>query len=788
MRYRLEWVGIVSTLFLVVSVFSQTPVVMRGRIADETGALIVGAKVRAISRRNEILRTVTTDSRGEFALEANSSAEFLEVSADGFASKRTAIGAVKFFVFELQPKLIVEEISVNVNYLAGGDEALTEIPGSVARIDRERLENSRVANFSEALRKVSGLNVRDEEGFGLRPNVGIRGTNPTRSSKILLLEDGIPLAYAPYGDNASYYHPPVERFESIEVLKGSGQIEYGPVTVSGVVNYITPNPPEKPTGSLKLIGGNRDFFNGSASYGATFGRTGFIVNFSRKQGAGARENTRSGLNDLSTKIVQTLNSRNILTAKLSYFNEDSRVTYSGLTESEFRQNARQNPFRNDSFQGFRTGITLQHTAILSAKTSITTNAYTNYFSRDWWRQSSNSNERPNRLGSDPDCRGMIDLNTTCGNQGRLRDYRTFGIEPKLTTQFRLGDIRNELHIGLRFHREVQERLQKNGDLPNSRDGLIAENNRRTNSAISGFVQNRFIWKRFALTPGLRIERIKFGRLNRLNDARGETEMTEVIPGLGITLNVFRNATIFAGVHRGFAPPRTEDIVNNSGGVVDLDAERSWNYETGIRIQPIKGISFDGTVFRTDYENQIVAASIAGGIGAAFTNGGKTLHQGFEFSTRIDSASLFKTKHNLYFQTSYTNLLDANFRGVRFSSISGFGNVSVTENRLPYAPKNLLNASLGYAFGNFDTFIENNFIGRQFADDLNTINPTANGQRGAISAQTFWNATANYKVEKLKSVFFVTAKNLFDRRFIVDRSRGILPSSPRLIQAGLIIKW
>jgi Fe(3+) dicitrate transport protein len=229
-------------------------------------------------------------------------------------------------------------------------------------------------------------------------------------------------------------------------------------------------------------------------------------------------------------------------------------------------------------------------------------------------------------------------------------------------------------------------------------------------------------------------------------------------------------------------------VNNSGGVVDLDAERSWNYETGIRIQPIKGISFDGTFFRTDYENQIVAASIAGGIGAAFTNGGKTLHRGFEVSTRIDSVGLFKTKQNIYFQTAYTNLANAEFRGLRFSSISGFGNVSVTGNRLPYAPKNLLTASLGFAYGNFDAFIENNFIGRQFADDLNTTNPTANGQRGAIPVQTYWNLTANYKVEKLKSVFFVTAKNLFDRTFIADRARGILPSSPRLIQTGITIRW
>ena len=97
----------------------------------------------------------------------------------------------------------------------------------------------------EALRKVSGVHARGEEGFGLRPNIGIRGLLPTRSSKVLLLEDGIPLSYAPYGDNASYYHPPIDRFESVEVIKGAGQVLYGPMTVGGVINYITPAAPDR---------------------------------------------------------------------------------------------------------------------------------------------------------------------------------------------------------------------------------------------------------------------------------------------------------------------------------------------------------------------------------------------------------------------------------------------------------------------------------------------------------------------------------------------------------------
>jgi Fe(3+) dicitrate transport protein len=766
-----------------VNTFGQTNT-LQGRILDEKGAAIAGANVVLKQQAINFERVTVTNQTGNFDFDNLPNGNFeIAVVAKGFGKELQTVAAGKSVEIVLKPERVAEVVAVTSSSLAGTSEALEQTAGSLQIIDKFQLEQARVFNFSEALRKITGVNVRDEEGFGLRPNIGIRGTNPTRSTKVLLLEDGLPLAYAPYGDNASYYHPPVERFESIEVQKGSGQIAYGPVTVAGLVNYITPNPPEKTTFALKLIGGNRDYFNGNALFGGTFGKTGLIVNFNRKQGEGARENVRSGLNDFSSKIVQPINDNNILTAKFSVFKEDSQVTYSGLTEAEYAVNPRANPFLNDRFNGWRTGFSLQHVAVLTSKMNLTTNFYNNYFSRDWWRQSSNSGQRPNRLTVDSDCLSMANLLTTCGNEGRLRDYKNWGIEPRFNAQFEFGAVRNDLNLGLRYTSENQDRLQINGDTPNARTGATSENNNRQNEAVSGFVQNRFIYKNFALTAGVRIEKIDFSRLNLLTNATGKTEITEVIPGVGVTINAFKNTTIFGGVHRGFAPPRTEDIISNTGGVVDLDAERSWNYEFGVRTRPVDGISLESTFFRTDYENQIVPASVAGGVGSVFTNGGKTLHQGIEFSTRIDSSSIFKTGYNIYFSINYTNLFDARFVGTRLSSISGFTTVSVSGHRLPYAPKNTLNTLIGYAYRNFDILDENNYIGSQFSDDLNTVTPIANGQRGAIPSQTYWNLTANYKVEKLKSVFFVTAKNIFDKTFIVDRVRGILPSSPRLLQAG-----
>jgi len=198
--------------------------------------------------------------------------------------------------------LAADNVSAPRVDIIGHKENLDRIPGSAYTIDRDTLESTRVFTTNEALRKIPGINARDEEGMGLRPNIGIRGLNPTRSTKLTLLEDGIPLSYAPYGDNATYYHPPIERFDRIEVLKGAGQVLYGPQTVGGVINYVTPTPPQDFRGSIALSSGNRGFFNARAQLGGD----GFLLDLMRKHSDGARNNTHSELSDVNLKKVVAL--------------------------------------------------------------------------------------------------------------------------------------------------------------------------------------------------------------------------------------------------------------------------------------------------------------------------------------------------------------------------------------------------------------------------------------------------------------------------------------------------
>lgn len=795
LRYFLAASGFL-VLFSFGAYGQSTTVSVSGRVVDQDSAAIRGATVSLRQVGAATVQTTVTDETGRFRFEGLSStlAGALIVTQPGFSNFERTINLTNdrsaLVEVVLQPALIAETVMITSSHLATTPEAVANIPGSVDLIDAHTLEQSRAFSSTEVLRKVAGINVRDEEGFGLRPNIGIRGLNPTRSSKVLLLEDGLPLTYAPYGDNASYYHPPIDRFESVEVLKGSGQILYGPQTIGGVINYITPMPPSRREGSISITSGDHHYFNGHLNYGDTVGNTGLLFGFTRKQGKGSREHVRSGLNDFNFKSVTTLSYRQAVRLKFNYYGEDSNVGYSGLRENEFAENPRQNPFRNDFFYGDRFGTSLTHTFVFHPEIALTTNLYGSYFRRHWWRQSSNSNERPNDV-SDPLCGSMANLNTTCGNQGRLRRYVFAGIEPRLQVTKRLFGRRNELDTGFRAHFEDQERVQKNGDRPTSRDGLVVENNERRNQAYSGFIQNRFFFGDFTVTPGLRIEHVKYQRTNRLLNVNGNTSVTQLVPGLGLSYAPGSKFTVFAGVHRGFAPPRTEDIINNStGGSTDLASELSWNYEVGVRAKAHPALRMEATFFRMDYENQIVPASLAGGVGSTFTNGGETLHQGFELSGGIDTAPLLKRRYNIYLRAAYTFLSVADFKGIRFSSVPGFSTTSVTGNRLPYAPKELLNATIGYSHSlGIDAFLEAVHVASQFGEDLNRIQPVSgNGQTGQLPSYTIWNATANYQVEKLRTTFFITTKNLFDRLYIADRARGLLPGPARGVQVGVKYKF
>jgi Fe(3+) dicitrate transport protein len=683
-----------------------------------------------------------------------------------------------------EPHDIASKTTLHTVEVVGSREQAALQPGSATVLDEHELQSSRVTTVGEALRKVPGVVVRDEEGFGLRPNIGIRGLNPTRSTKVLLLEDGLPFTYAPYGDNASYYHAPIERYERIEVLKGTGMLRFGPQTVGGVINYITPEPPREFGGLVDVSVGNLGYAKGRVRLGGA----GHLVDVMHKQGDGARDNQSLKQSDLNYKYVVELADNQRLTLRANYLNEDSDVTYSGLTDAEYRNfGPTYNPFKNDHFDIERFGSSATWSLGLSDAVTLDTSVYYYEFHRDWGRQSSTTTDSQcgaaftaARLAG-----SLVDVDTCNSRQNRNRDFRTWGIEPRLIANYTLGAVEGSLETGLRYHQERQERLQFNGTTPTATTGSLTEHNLREVEAVSGFVQNRFDFGRFALVPALRYERIDYRRENRLGaGAQGEASSSEWIGGLGATVDLGDRTVLFAGVHEGFAPARAEDLISNSGGSVEVDAERSRNAEIGLRGSPVDGVSYEVAWFDNDFDNQVAVGSIAGG--STPLAQGEARYRGLEVAARFDLGTLADLNYNPYAQLSYTALPEADqmsaLRRVdNGQPVSG----SIAGNRMPYAPEHTATLRVGFEQGGFDASLEVVHVSSQYADFANTPEAAldGNGQLGKLPGYTTLNLALNYAFAGSGWTLYGAVKNATDREYIADRTRGILPGAPRQFLVG-----
>jgi Fe(3+) dicitrate transport protein len=687
--------------------------------------------------------------------------------------------------------------------IIGGRQGIVDLGGSAAVVDSEELYTSHVFTTAEALRKVPGVVVRDEEGFGMRPNIGIRGLNPTRTTKTLLLEDGLFLSYAPYGDNASYFHPLMDKYSSVEVFKGTDMLRYGPQTIAGTINYVTPTPPKEPAGFVAGTMGNRDYYNGQFNYGGWAGNFGGMVDYIHKEGQGARDNTHHQVDDLSVKGIAQVSPDSAFIAKFNYFTEDSQVTYSGITDAELANfGIRYNPFKNDEFNTERYGLSLTNNWDVTDAISVTTSVYHNTFDRDWWRQASTTTDTQCGFTAARGAGLAVDPDTCNQRQGRLRSYEATGIQQTWSFENQVSNaVRNLFQAGWRYHVEDQERLQINTFANNIKPGLgsvtgtggtatalnpisLSENNSRDTDALSFWASNTFEFDQFSVTPIARFESIDSSRTNNMTGARGTDEIDKVIPGVSVGYDVNSRVKLFAGVHEGFAPPRVEDVIDNAGGSIDLGADSSINVEAGFKSEIVSGIVVDATYFRNDFDNLIAVGSIAGGNTPIAS--GAALFEGFELYSRVDSGKLMRKDWSMYGSVAWTYLWTAE-QSTPFTAAVGAAVVagSVAGNRQPYAPEHLVTARVGYQEKDFDINLELVYVGEQFADFANNENPVGtSGQFGKLDAYTIFNFGVTYTYEPTNTDIFFTVKNLFDDDYIVDRTRGILPGAPRLFHVGV----
>lgn len=687
------------------------------------------------------------------------------------------------------------------------DGLISKVPGSATVLNSREIRLTAPLTSNEVLRKVTGVNVVDEEGAGLRLNISIRGLDPDRSRNVLMLEDGVPIALGPYGEPEMYFTPSIDKMSGIEILKGSGQILYGPQTTGGIVNFFTADPPSQEITRIKISGAKGGFFSGFGTYGNTIGKTGFLVSYLHKR-ADDLGPTQFRLNDLSAKIRFELNAKSNLGIKLGYYDEESNSTYLGLTQTMYNKGdqdfARMSPYDNLPIK--RLSASATHQLEFNNNISLKTTAFAYTTTRDWQRQDfSFSSAAANQTGviwGDPAVsNGAVYMLNSTGN--RNRQFEVAGVEPRLSVKHNLFSIKNMLETGARYLYEKADEQFIVGSNANTAEGTLRDKEVRIGYAFSAYVQNRFdLTKKLSLTAGLRLENFDYEReilrgryrINGVNNVIRDTSILAkdntmaLIPGVGISYSANDQVNLFAGVHKGFAPPRIKDAITATGMPYNLDAELSTNYELGTRIKVKDYFNAEITGFILDFKNQIIPVSNSSGNSNAsgVVNGGQTLHKGIEAGFQIDFGKLSGLRNSYTFESSIT-IQNSEYSNNRFITANGT-TINVKGNKLPYSTNLMIWNALGMNLQNgFGFRVSANYIGSQFTDEINSEIPSANGRTGKISSRHILDANAYYRIPKTNASLNLSVKNLTDQRYIsTRRPEGIRVGLPRLITAGFEI--
>ncbi|HCU65293.1 MAG TPA: TonB-dependent siderophore receptor [Rheinheimera sp.] len=626
--------------------------------------------------------------------------------------------------------------------------------GTVNLVSLEQIEQVQPLSTEDVLRRIPGVNIKTEDETAVVANFGIRGLSASES-KSLMLEDGVPVAPGLFIGNERYFNPRIQRVATVEVLKGSASLRYGPSTIGGVVNYQTKTPDDGVelsgrlgsfnTRELSVEAGNR---NASGDAYA-----GIIASHAKSDGF---MDKGYDMTDLLAKAGVEFANNQKLGVKVSHHKNDANISYRGLLLGEYLADVKTNPAPDDFLLIDRTAFDINHEWQINNDMTLNTVAYYSDMARDYWRYGVNS-AASNAAGR------WVYTNNLNGNN---RAFERVGIESRLSVEHQLAGLQSSSEFGLRLMSEESDDQRIAATRAADRSGTLAAHLQDSADSVAAYAQSRIqLTEQLAMTPGVRIESYEQKRLNLLqNNSQAKTTNTEVLPGVGFTYSLDNNQ-LYGGLYRAFSPAANNVALD---GLKDqqLDGERSVNYEMGIRGTTDK-TRYDVAAFMMDFSNQVVTGNSDPNLSRS--NAGETRHYGMEFSLGYSLA---------------TNLmLDSNLTWVPESE---FKTGSTAGNRIPYAPKVIANLGLSYDLSQWNFALNLHHRGEQFGDPSNLVNIPTNAASGIwgglLPSYTVLDLLAQYDVSSQFNLF-ASVKNLADKRYITGLREGIYVGPERSFELG-----
>lgn len=663
-------------------------------------------------------------------------------------------------------------------------------------------------NYRQVFSRTPGLVIAEE--ISPLASIGYRGFNPNRTQWTMVLKDGIPVSMDMIGYPENYYLPPIDSVDTIDFLHGGASLLYGPQP-GGALNYVTRKP--NPNRAFSLYSnqtfGSNNFYSTYDEVSGTVGRLGYDAYYYQKQGDGFRtRNSDFGLYSGSAKATWAINDRSRLTVGFDGYDEENGepgglcpnatsddpkncanspdvVSYAADRDAASRYFDR---FRLERYIGWSI-----YENELDPETLLRVATWGGYNAR-WSRR-----QRGGGFGTLPsgDAAGTNSL--------EHQKFWVAGLDARVRRNWAGWGETHTLTTGVEYFHDTSPRTDRRGGRPDADWGELRGESQRSVNYGSAFAENRFVFGRFSLVPSVRLENYAQGVEETLNVdktkagiALSEESNYQFVPlvGLGASYKLRPTIEIYANASSAYRPELFTQAVPTSPNLVvprNLEPTGTWQYEIGLRGQPVPWAFWDTSLFWIDVYDQIGTVQVCPPPpGSApdprcdgteslseLRNTGRARQAGWEFAAE---AGLF----GLVDHVRGSGLVP------RFGDVALFGNIMLLdakytggpfEGKTPaYAPDWLVRAGVQYTLPDvLKASLMTTASAMQWGNDNNTPD-------WRIPSYQVWDLTFEANVWRNTVAAYFGINNLFDSDYWSRvTATGIDPAYGRNVYGGIKLR-
>jgi Fe(3+) dicitrate transport protein len=755
-----------------------------------------------------------TNAQGEFAFETQKQRIDVVVFSYDYAIKELQLSANATQPLRIQLQPLGEELSaVQITARKAKVFALSRLRDveetaiyagkktEVILIDQS-MANLANNNARQLYSQVAGLNIFQNDDAGLQLNIGGRGLDPNRTANFNTRQNGYDISADVLGYPESYYSPPAEALEQIQVVRGAASLQYG-TQFGGLVNFVFKQPKKNKT--LEILSrntlGSNALYTNFTSLSGTHKQWSYYTYFNYKKGDGFRPHSEFESKNAFAHLGYRFSEKTKVTTEVTYMRYLAQQA-GGLSDRMFEEDAYQSTRARNWFQVDWLLLNLKLAHQFSDKTNFTLN----FFGLDAER---------NALGFRSNRRDIPD------NQSERDlikgDYHNFGFEARLLNEYQLAGKKSIGLLGTKFYKANNSSVQGPGSAGTGPDFKLqtqqypnyANQSDFDNPNLNWAVFGENVWylnERWSITPGFRWEYIKTeseGFSKRINlDGAGNVILNEtvysdnsnernfVLLGLGASFKPNAQTEYYANASQNYRSVTFSDInlVNPNFAVGELKDETGMTTDLGLRGTFEKWINYDVSAFGLFYNDRIgitletqndnSVRKLRANIGDAFIYGLESLVD-FDLGKRWIKDKDFNANYFINFSAIRSNYVSSDESGIE-------------GNRVEFVPQ--VNLKTGFRFGykNFQSSMQYTYVGEQYSDATNTqTDPLgSSGVIGVIPAYGILDMSLAYTYKRFKLEAGIN--NLLDNTYFTRRATGypgpgIIPSPPRNWYVSLQVK-